>query len=86
VVCGKPSEQARCPDHRYTRQRGAGQRRQRLRIIERDGFRCVKCGKYVTGGMDTHVDHIVALANGGDEGDANKQTLCAPCNRAKQAS
>jgi 5-methylcytosine-specific restriction endonuclease McrA len=54
-----------------------------MRIIERDGFICQRCGKRLSGGRDTHVDHIVRLADGGTEADSNKQTLCALCNQQK---
>lgn len=49
----------------------------------RDGYQCQRCGRYVTGKRDTHVDHVVALANGGSEDISNKQTLCASCNQHK---
>lgn len=31
------------------------------------------------------VDHIKALANGGDDSDGNTQNLCKPCHDAKTA-
>lgn len=83
VVCGAPSDQARCPAHRYTRQRGSQARKQRQRIIERDNYQCRYCHRYLNGTDDTHVDHIIPLSKGGDESDMNKQTLCAECNLAK---
>jgi 5-methylcytosine-specific restriction enzyme A len=54
-----------------------------MRIIERDGFQCQLCGRYVEGHSDTHVDHTLPLSRGGDESDSNKQTLCADCNLKK---
>ena len=34
----------------------------------------------------TQVDHIVALANGGPDEEANMQGLCADCHRTKTAA
>jgi 5-methylcytosine-specific restriction protein A len=42
--------------------------------------RCMQRG-YVTIGV--HVDHIVALINGGTETPENRQTLCKPCHDEK---
>lgn len=86
VVCGTPSDQPRCPEHRYERDRSPAARMQRQRIIERDRYRCQRCGTYLTGARDTHVDHVIPLAKGGNETDQNKQTLCATCNQRKGAS
>ena len=59
------------------------QRRWRLLrrgTFERDGWRCVRCGK--AGRLEA--DHIVPLAKGGDPYDkANLQTLCRGCHVEK---
>lgn len=86
VKCGTPSEQARCPEHRYTRPRGRRYRQLRQRIIERDGYQCRRCGCYVEGKRDTHVDHIRPLADEGQTIASNLQTLCRQCNEAKGAT
>lgn len=50
------------------------------RVKRRDGYQCQACGSE----DDLTVDHIVALANGGDPLDeANMQTLCRSCNGRK---
>ena len=56
----------------------------RTRILERDGFRCRRCG---TGPRDERlvVDHIMPVALGGKSNDENLQTLCEPCNVGKGA-
>lgn len=54
----------------------------RTRIMERDAYRCRQCGSHYR----LHVDHIVAVANGGADDDENLQTLCEPCNLTKGAS
>jgi hypothetical protein len=53
----------------------------RARIYERDGYRCVKCGRE----KPLSIDHIVPLVRGGSRDDSNLQTLCVPCNVAKGA-
>ena len=57
--------------------------------LEAQGGRCAApgCGKRVKfGGIrGAHRDHIVPLARGGLEDDANLQVLCAPCNLSKHA-
>jgi 5-methylcytosine-specific restriction endonuclease McrA len=84
VVCGTASDQARCIEHRYTRDRSRNARRQRQRIIERDGYQCQHCGRLLSGGRDTHADHIVPLAKQpGPRADHELQTLCDECNQLK---
>ena len=49
----------------------------RLRVFERDGWRCVKCGK--AGRLEC--DHIRPLAESGDPWDmSNLRTLCRGCH------
>jgi hypothetical protein len=56
----------------------------RARIMERDDFRCRRCG---AGPRDERlvVDHVLSVALGGSDDDANLQTLCEPCNIGKGA-
>jgi len=58
----------------------------RYQIIKRDGYRCRACGFAVQDGARLHVDHIVAVANGGKTKPDNLQTLCASCNIGKGAA
>lgn len=54
----------------------------RTRVLERDGFRCRRCGN----GPDVAplvVDHIRPVAKGGTAQFDNLQTLCRPCNAGK---
>ena len=54
----------------------------RLRVFERDGWRCVQCGR--AGRLEC--DHVRPLHRGGDPYDpANLQTLCRGCHVAKTA-
>lgn len=51
----------------------------RRRVFERDEYRCQHCGSW----ENLHLDHIVALANGGTDDEDNLQTLCGTCNLKK---
>lgn len=86
-------DQYRCLKHggsQYLRRRALGRRtgstrahrRRRVRIFERDGYRCQHCGTPVTPATG-HLDHLVAVINGGSDEDSNLRTLCRTCNLAK---
>lgn len=84
---------SRCPKHATLRQRererprgtrqergyGAEWQVTRLRILERDGYRCAYCG-----GPAGTVDHIVAKARGGTDYDSNLTAACVQCNSGKR--
>ena len=54
----------------------------RLRIFERDGWRCRNCGR--AGRLEC--DHVVPMHRGGDPWDpGNLQALCRECHLAKSA-
>lgn len=56
----------------------------RFAILERDGFKCRACGRNPREhGVVLHVDHIVAIDNGGKTETDNLHTLCKDCNLAK---
>ena len=59
----------------------ANWRRLRLRVLDRDGWRCRNCGRH--GRLE--VDHIIPLEQGGSMFDMdNLQALCRdPCHFAK---
>ena len=55
----------------------------RLRVFERDNWRCRRCGR--AGRLEC--DHVVPLHRGGAEyAPENLQTLCRRCHIAKTAS
>jgi hypothetical protein len=58
-------------------------KRQRFRILKRDGYRCTLCGHAAAEGARLEVDHRIARAEGGTNDDANLHTLCFSCNRGK---
>jgi 5-methylcytosine-specific restriction endonuclease McrA len=56
----------------------------RWRVLMRDGFRCVACGK--SGheeGVKLEVDHIRPVARGGSDAMRNLRALCLECNRGR---
>lgn len=69
------------PGHaQITRHAYAVTPKQRSEIFERDGNKCLRCGKT----EKLSIDHIVPLSKGGDNSSDNLQTLCLTCNSCKQ--
>lgn len=56
----------------------------RFEVFKRDGFTCQYCGAHPPSAV-LHVDHIVAVANGGTSDDDNLITSCSTCNLGKSA-
>jgi 5-methylcytosine-specific restriction endonuclease McrA len=65
------------------RLRGRALQRQRERVWLRDQGVCARCGHVTTFPSGFEMDHIVALANGGTNDDANMQILHHECHEAK---
>lgn len=57
-------------------------KRARFEVFKRDGFICQYCGR-TPPAVILHADHIVAIANGGDDSISNMVTSCADCNLGK---
>jgi len=57
----------------------------RLKVLSRDNFRCVYCGKSPATDLGTklHIDHIIPFSKGGKTEVNNLQTLCEECNYGK---
>ncbi len=53
-------------------------------IFERDGYRCVVCGRGREDGVELHADHRVPLDKGGLNTIDNGQTLCSEHNLLKK--
>lgn len=53
-------------------------------IFERDGYKCVVCGKGRKEGVEIHADHIIPLSAGGTNTVENGQTLCSQHNLLKK--
>lgn len=52
-------------------------------VLNRDGWRCQICGFKTNTRAFLHIDHKIALANGGTNEISNLWTLCAECNLRK---
>ena len=57
----------------------AAWKRLRERILERDGWRCTRCGK---SGM-LECDHVVPVVAGGTDAPENLRALCRGCHIAR---
>lgn len=51
----------------------------RKKILQRDGYRCQRCGRTDT---ELHVHHIVPLSKGGSSDPSNLITLCRECHES----
>ena len=91
---------ARCPDPDDTQVNDWYLRRfvsidMRAEIIERDGFKCCECGKFLTPMRDArrfaklgsgmyHIDHLVPCGQGGRATLENLRLLCPTCNLSRK--
>jgi 5-methylcytosine-specific restriction protein A len=57
-----------------------------LRIWERARGRCQICTRKLMGGDKWECDHIVPLADGGENREGNLQVACASCHRRKTSA
>jgi hypothetical protein len=59
--------------------------RLRLRVLDRDAFRCVLCGRSpaTERGVVLHLDHIIPFSDGGQTVFENLRTLCETCNQGR---
>jgi uncharacterized protein with PIN domain len=57
-------------------------RENRLKIFERDDYRCIYCGKQLTRFTAT-LDHVTPVSEGGDNSADNLKTACLQCNSRK---
>lgn len=58
--------------------------RTRFEVLKRDGFTCQYCGRSRDqDGVKLHVDHVIAVAEGGTDDPVNLVAACAECNLGK---
>ncbi|VAX22841.1 hypothetical protein MNBD_NITROSPINAE04-687 [hydrothermal vent metagenome] len=57
----------------------------RYKILKRDNFKCVKCGRSPASNprIQLQVDHVLSFSKGGKTVEGNLQTTCADCNQGK---
>lgn len=57
----------------------------RLKVLQRDNFKCVYCGASpaTDSNIQLHIDHIIPFSKGGKTEFGNLQTLCQNCNWGK---
>ena len=57
----------------------------RLKVLNRDNFRCVLCGRSPATdiGVELHLDHITPFSKGGEHTAKNLRILCKECNLGK---
>lgn len=59
--------------------------KQRWLILERDSFTCQYCGQSAPN-VVLHVDHKIAVADGGTDDENNLVSACSACNLGKEAA
>ena len=57
---------------------------QKAEILDRDGYRCVVCGRGKAEGVDLQIDHVKSKDQGGKNTLENGQTLCGQHNFIKK--
>jgi hypothetical protein len=57
---------------------------QKKKILEKDNYKCVVCGKGKKDGVELHIDHIIPKDKGGKATIENGQTLCSQHNFLKK--
>ncbi len=55
----------------------------RWQVFQRDGWKCVACGRSSQDEVILQVDHILPRSRGGPDSLDNLQTLCTVCNQGK---
>lgn len=72
------------PDSLIKRELEDFTQKQKEKILKRDGYKCVVCGRGKKDGIELHIDHIKPKDLGGKAVIENGQTLCAQHNFLKK--
>jgi predicted restriction endonuclease len=72
------------PKKEHTRELQDFTAAQKKVILERDGYKCVVCGRGIKDGVELHVDHIKPKDKGGEATIENGQVLCGQHNYQKK--
>ena len=83
----RPSEEQTSSKDHLGRKRDPSARL-RLQVLDRDGYRCVLCGRSPAEdrSVKLHIDHIKPFSASGETTLDNLQTLCSDCNLGKSDS
>lgn len=57
----------------------------RTRVLDRDGRRCLWCGRDSSDGIKLHIDHVLSEMFNGKTSYYNLGTLCNECNNGKSS-
>lgn len=57
--------------------------RVKIRIFDNNNKQCCHCNRLILGRLLPRYDHIIALANGGENRESNIQLLCSECHTEK---
>lgn len=79
----KISDQELYAKHKYHNSRRPIPVSLRFKVLERDKYRCVRCGA-TANDRKLEVDHKIPVSQGGNDSLDNLQTLCWDCNRGKR--
>lgn len=55
----------------------------KVKVLDRDDYKCQMCGATVKDGAKLHIDHILPVSKGGKTVESNLQVLCSDCNHGK---
>lgn len=55
----------------------------RRKVLHRDNFKCLECGKSRADGVELTMDHVIPFSHGGETSMGNLVTLCKQCNENK---
>jgi hypothetical protein len=70
-------------DEEFAEPSSTGNLRTRFLVLQRDGFKCVYCGRSPSDGTVLEVDHVHPRSKGGSDELHNLVTACWECNRGK---
>lgn len=57
-----------------------------VRLLEKQGDKCADCGRPFVHGVRVNRDHVIPLADGGENREANFQLLCNWCHVEKTSA
>lgn len=78
---GREARQTRKPEKVAPKPKREGiSPRLRALILERDGYKCVLCGRKAMMNVMLHIGHEIPVCQGGTNDESNLRTECSDCN------